>query len=104
MSLQTTVPAFRNSFLFPAFESLKVLASLLMHASTDNRMLMQIENSKQNSWVLLQMGEGCLNKAVLLFIYLLLDFSVSVGTNRTGNCSFGSPEGECRFFLPGFCF
>lgn len=40
-----------------------------MHVFIDNRMLMQIENSKQNSWVLLQMGGGCLNKAYSSFVY-----------------------------------
>lgn len=47
---------------FPGLESLNSLASLLMHVSADNRLLMQTENSKQNGWVLLQMGGGCLNR------------------------------------------
>lgn len=45
----------------PALESLKDLANLLMHVSADNRMLMQIENSKQNGWGLLQMWGGRLS-------------------------------------------
>lgn len=49
-------------FSLPALDSLKGLANLLMHVSADNRMLMQIENSKQDGWVLLQIGGGCLNR------------------------------------------
>lgn len=80
MSLQITVPAFRN-FLLPAFESLKLLASLLMHVSTDNKMLMQIENSKQNVECCCKWGEAGLIKQCYVSF-------VSVGTNGGGNCSF----------------
>lgn len=68
MCLQTTVSSFQKSFFPPsALDSLKGLANLLMHVSADNRMLMQIENSKQNGWVLLQIGEGCLNRQCFVY-------------------------------------
>lgn len=70
MSLQTTVPAFRNPFLLPAFESLEFLASLPMRVSTDNRMLMQIENSKQNVGCCCKWGEAVLIKQCYVsFVY-----------------------------------
>lgn len=50
-----------------ALDSLKGLANLLMHVSADNRTLMQIENSKQNGWVLLQIGGGCLNRQYFVY-------------------------------------
>lgn len=54
-------------FFPPALDSLKGLASLLMHVSADNRMLMQIKNSNQNGWVLLQMGGVCLNRQCFVY-------------------------------------
>ena len=62
MCLQTTVSSFQKFFFFLCSWIFKNLASLLMHVSADNRMLRQIENSKQNGWVLLQMGGDCLNR------------------------------------------
>lgn len=104
MSLQTTVPAFRNSFLLPGFESLKFLASLLMQASADNRMLMQIENSKQNVGCCCTWREAVL---IMLCYVSFVYFWISVfqlGQLEVEIAVSGSPEGECRFLLLGFCF
>lgn len=50
--------AFKSSFFSSAHESCQDLASLFIHVFADNRELMQIENSKQNSCVLLEMEGG----------------------------------------------
>lgn len=62
------------SFSPPALESLQGLASLLLHVSADNRMLMQIENSKQNGWVVLQWGEAVLIGSILRIRFHLFTF------------------------------
>lgn len=70
MSLQTTVPAFRNYSFLPAFESLKFLTSLLMCVSTDNRKLMQIDNSKQNVGCYCKWGEAVfIKQCYVSFVY-----------------------------------
>lgn len=96
------MPAFRN-FLLPAFESLKFLASLLMRVSTDNRMLMQIENSKQNVECCCKQGEaGLIKQHYVSFVYFWDIFQL--GQMEVEISVSGSPGGECRLLLPGFCF
>lgn len=55
---ESTESSFPKFIFFPAHESFKDLASLFIHVSADNRMLMQIEKRKQNGWVLLQSRGG----------------------------------------------
>lgn len=85
---ESTESSFPKFIFFPAHESFKDLASLFIHVSADNRMLMQIEKRKQNGWVLLQSGGGRLSQCVIFcmlgFICLLLHCSMSVRTHVAG--------------------
>jgi len=67
---ESSVFSFQKFFFFffsSAHESCQDLASLFIRVSADNRVLMQIENSKQNSCVLLEVEGG--GPSVLSFAY-----------------------------------
>lgn len=67
---EISVFSFQKFFFFffsSAHESCQDLASLFIRVSADNRVLMQIENSKQNSCVLLEVEGG--GPSVLSFAY-----------------------------------
>lgn len=75
-----------------------------MHVSADNRMLMQIENSKQNVGCCCTWGEAVLiMQCYVSFVYFWI-LMFHTGQMEMEIAVSGSPEGECRFLLPGLCF
>lgn len=67
-------------------------------------MLMQIESSKQNAGCCCKWGEAVLiNQCYVSFVYFWI-LVFQLGQMELEIAVSGSPEGECTFLLPGFCF